>query len=148
MHSQMDGHTPRKKMYNLPEMGGGNSGKARKKTFFFQEVFPYLRIWGTYDQSGPVRLSRNFFFMSFHCIVWYCMVLYYILRYCMVLPCWVRRAGCISQDTYLLYPIDTARWKLSIPKIYSALCTEQRNIRSHVSSVLLVQASITLIISQ
>ena len=31
------------------------------------------------------------------------MVLYYILRYCMVLHCWVRRAGCISQDTYLLY---------------------------------------------
>jgi len=42
-------------------------------------------------------------FMSFHCIVWYCMVLYYILRYCMVLHCWLRRAGCISQDTYLLY---------------------------------------------
>ena len=31
--------------------------------------------------------------MSLHCIVWYCMVLH----------CWVRRAGCISQDTYLLY---------------------------------------------
>ena len=30
------------------------------------------------------------------------MVLYYILRYCMVLHCWLRRAGCISQDTYLL----------------------------------------------
>ena len=42
-------------------------------------------------------------FMSFHCIVWYCMVLYYILRYCMVLHCWLQRAGCISQDTYLLY---------------------------------------------
>ena len=45
-------------------------------------------------------------FMSFHCIIWYCMVLYYILRYCMVLHCWVRRAGCISQDTYLLYFIQ------------------------------------------
>ena len=44
-------------------------------------------------------------FMSFHCIIWYCMVLYYILRYCMVLHCWLRRAGCISQDTYLLYLI-------------------------------------------
>ena len=31
--------------------------------------------------------------MSLHCIVWCCMVLY----------CWLRRAGCISQDTYLLY---------------------------------------------
>ena len=31
--------------------------------------------------------------MSCHCIVWCCMVLY----------CWLRRAGCISQDTYLLY---------------------------------------------
>ena len=41
--------------------------------------------------------------MSLHCIVWYCMVLYYILWYCMVLHCWLRCAGCISQDTYLLY---------------------------------------------
>ena len=31
--------------------------------------------------------------MSLHCIVWCCMVLY----------CWLLRAGCISQDTYLLY---------------------------------------------
>ena len=31
--------------------------------------------------------------MSLHCIVWCCMGLY----------CWLRRAGCISQDTYLLY---------------------------------------------
>mgnify|MGYP003328220460 CR=1 FL=1 len=31
--------------------------------------------------------------MSLHCIVWCCMVLY----------CWLWRAGCISQDTYLLY---------------------------------------------
>ena len=46
-------------------------------------------------------------FMSFHCIVWYCMVLYYILRYCMVLHCWLRRVGCISQDTYLLYDNDS-----------------------------------------
>ena len=29
-----------KKLYNLPELGGGNLGKARKKTFFFCEVFP------------------------------------------------------------------------------------------------------------
>ena len=26
-----------------------------------------------------------------------------MLRYCMVLHCWLRRAGCISQDNYLLY---------------------------------------------
>ena len=50
-------------------------------------------------------------FMSFHCIIWYCMVLYYILRYCMVLHCWLRRAGCISQDTYLLY-IIWAKYKI------------------------------------
>ena len=31
------------------------------------------------------------------------MVYYYILQYCMVLHCWLRRAGCILQDTYLLY---------------------------------------------
>ena len=48
--------------------------------------------------------------MSFHCIVWYCMVLYYILRYCMLLHCWLRRAGCISQDTYLLYCIILYSW--------------------------------------
>ena len=35
-------------------------------------------------------------------IVWYWMVLYYTFRYCMVLHCWLRRAACISQDTYLL----------------------------------------------
>ena len=34
--------------------------------------------------------------MSLHCIVWCCMVLY----------CWLWRAGCISQDTYLLYWFD------------------------------------------
>ena len=34
------------------------------------------------------------------------MVLYYILQYCMVLHCWLRRAGCISQDTYLLLYMD------------------------------------------
>ena len=40
------------------------------------------------------------------CIVWYCMVLYYSLHYCMVLHCCLRRAGCISQDTFLLYLIS------------------------------------------
>ena len=34
--------------------------------------------------------------MSLHCIVWCCMVLY----------CWLWRAGCISQDTYLLYTFN------------------------------------------
>ena len=39
--------------------------------------------------------------MSLHCIVWCCMVLY----------CWLRRAGCISQDTYLLYKTSISfRW--------------------------------------
>ena len=28
-----------------------------------------------------------------------------IMKECMVLHCWLRRAGCISQDTYLLYII-------------------------------------------
>ena len=37
--------------------------------------------------------------MSVHCIVWYCIVLH----------CWLRRAGCISQDTYLLYNINCFR---------------------------------------
>ena len=32
-------------------------------------------------------------------IVWYCMVLHGIVLY----HCWLRRAGCVSQDTYLLY---------------------------------------------
>ena len=40
-----------------------------------------------------------------HCIVlygiaWYCIISYGIAWYCIV---WLRRAGCISQDTYLLY---------------------------------------------
>ena len=41
--------------------------------------------------------------MSLHCIVWCCMVLY----------CWLWRAGCISQDTYLLYDShDDDDWKM------------------------------------
>ena len=55
-----------------------------------------------------------------HCIVlygieWYCMILYGIalyriksygiVWYCMVLHCRLQRAGCISQDTYLLYEV-------------------------------------------
>ena len=36
-------------MYKLPKRRGrggrGNSGIARKKTFFFQEVFPYTGEW-------------------------------------------------------------------------------------------------------
>ena len=39
--------------------------------------------------------------MSLHCIVWCCMVLY----------CWLWRAGCISQDTYLLY-LSNLQWTL------------------------------------
>ena len=39
--------------------------------------------------------------MSLHCIVWCCMVL----------NCWLRHAGCISQDTYLLYKTSISfRW--------------------------------------
>ena len=45
--------------------------------------------------------------MVLYYILRYCMVLYYILRYCMVLHCWLRRAGCISQDTYLLYLFES-----------------------------------------
>ena len=30
-----------------------------------------------------------------------------MMKECMVLHCWLRRAGCISQDTYLLYYINT-----------------------------------------
>ena len=33
---------------------------------------------------------------------WYCMVLYYI-----VLRSWLRRAGCVSQDAYILHRIKT-----------------------------------------
>ena len=42
--------------------------------------------------------------LSFHVVSWYFMLLYCILWYCMVLHCWLWRAGCISQDTYILYP--------------------------------------------
>ena len=44
--------------------------------------------------------------MSLHCIVWCCMVLY----------CWLRRAGCISQDTYLLYVVDEVAELLERPR--------------------------------
>ena len=39
--------------------------------------------------------------MSLHCIVWCCMVLY----------CWLLRAGCISQDTYLLFMCWYISWQ-------------------------------------
>ena len=44
--------------------------------------------------------------MSLHCIVWCCMVLY----------CWLWRAGCISQDTYLLYYFNL--WHVRNIQIY------------------------------
>ena len=60
--------------------------------------------------------------MSLHCIVWCCMVLY----------CWLWRAGCISQDTYLLYcyryqiralifcvPLHSIFFSLSIQSFFS-----------------------------
>ena len=61
----------------------------------------------------------HWYCMVFHCIAWYCMVLQDVALYCTVshciilnltilhgialYHCWLRRAGCISQDTYLLY---------------------------------------------
>merc|ERR1712237_234760 len=54
--------------------------------------------------------------MVLHCILWYCIGIawYCEMLHCIVLNltvlhgialyhCWLRRAGCISQDTYLLY---------------------------------------------
>ena len=55
----------------------------------------YGTAWNCFVSYGIAQFSC--------CIVWYCMVVYYILRYCIVLHCWLRRAGCISQDTYLVY---------------------------------------------
>ena len=49
-------------MYNLPETGGGggrgNSGNARKKTFFFQEVFPKARSHQTYSARACTEVNR------------------------------------------------------------------------------------------
>ena len=37
-------------------------------------------------------------------MVWYLMISYdSIAWYCMFLPCWLRRAGCVSQDAYILH---------------------------------------------
>ena len=55
------------------------------------------------------KIARKSDFYAFHCIAWHCMVLHGIALYLMVphifmsFHCWLRRAGCISQDTYLLY---------------------------------------------
>ena len=57
--------------------------------------------------------------MSLHCIVWCCRVLY----------CWLRRAGCISQDTYLLYCTlhTVGNWRENTKYIWflCVLCQQQ-----------------------
>ena len=61
----------------------------------------------------------HWYCMVFHCIAWYCMVLQDVALYCTVshciilnltilhgialYHCWLRRAGCISQDTYIYF---------------------------------------------
>ena len=39
-------------------------------------------------------------------MVWYLMIYYdSIAWHCMLLQCWLRRAGCVSQDAYILHVI-------------------------------------------
>ena len=50
------------KMYKLPERrggggGGGNLGNARKKTFFFMEVFPIRELKVELAKKGLWKLS-------------------------------------------------------------------------------------------
>ena len=41
-------------------------------------------------------------------MVWYLMISYdSIAWYCMLLRCWLRRAGCVSQDAYILHETKT-----------------------------------------
>ena len=60
--------------------------------------------------------------MSLHCIVWCCMVLY----------CWLWRASCISQDTYLLYHYSYGRhtcitvYLVDVPHIVQYSCVLNR----------------------
>ena len=68
--------------------------------------------WSLGGRSGPFRAQKtdflcfayitHLFGLSRTRLKW-SLQLYYILQYCMVLHCWLRRVGCISQDTFLLY---------------------------------------------
>ena len=82
--------------------------------------------------------------MVLHGIAWYCMVLHDIALYCMVshcivlnltalhgvalYHCWLRRAGCISQDTYLLYWELCKHGTIARPKLYPARAELSDNI--------------------
>ena len=48
-------------------------------------------------------------------MVWYLMISYdSIAWYCMLLRCWLRRAGCVSEDAYILHLYSiTTRWQIN-----------------------------------
>ena len=60
-------------------------------------------FWAKNAYHDIVLHDSVLYCMELLCILWYCIVLHCIIWYCMVLHCWLRRVGCISQDTYLLY---------------------------------------------
>ena len=48
-------------------------------------------------------------------MVWYLMISYdSIAWYCMLLRCWLRRAGYVSQDAYILHNIIITKYKMKI----------------------------------
>ena len=55
-------------------------------------------------------------------MVWYLMISYdSIAWYCMLLRCWLRRAGCVSQDAYILH-----NFLMNLPKFSEFLDALQK----------------------
>ena len=67
------------------------------------------------DSTGPTKLDYDSLYcIALHCnvsygILWYLIVSNSIARFCTLLRCWYRRAGCVSQDTYILQLFSTRK---------------------------------------
>ena len=78
-----------------------------------------------YSSGGPPPPSEGpiaCYCVELHGIVWYCMVLFSIFW----LVNWLRRAGCISEDTYLLYIVPNTKLIN-----YFELCCNWANLKFH-----------------
>ena len=65
-----------------------------------------------------------------HCIVWYLMLSNSIARYCMLLHCWLRCAGCVLQDAYVLKKLH--KYTIDLVSVHTHDdCTEHQRRARH-----------------